>query len=395
MNKILKHIPSLVFIGVPGLSRLILFYLLSIRLPTDEFANFSASYSVSLMFSMVGGIGCGMLIIKDEIKLNLYRLFYLSAFGTIFSLPILLFNWTKINSDIISVVLFGFSLVVNQLLRHVLILKQKLSIGALYELCILIIALAIPYLIGYGFLLLALSINYMFISLLFTVISNRKAMSTYVVHLNLKEAIYIGYSNLLSTGILFFFPVFSLQLTNSEISKVLGLVVSSIGIVSVFPRAILTNKIKELKVFYTDNNFYKYICEVKKFRRKVTIIMFLSLFLVLIYGYFIKTTLPYESVVIVIISIFSFLFVGQVSIPETTMCNMIGEGRFSFYWNLIVFTIFIGFYYFLSLFKFDGDIFNLVLMSVVVFILYFVRMFFMNKKINSFGGKNVVCHNKL
>lgn len=395
MNKIKRNLSSLLFVGVPGLNRLILFYLVSIRFSVSEFASFSALYSVSLMFSMVGGIGCGMLIIKDEIKLNLYRIFYLSTFGTIFSLPILLFNWTKLNSDIMSVVLFGFSLVVNQMLRHALILKRRLSIGALYELCIFINTLIISDTIGFDYLLLAFAINYIFVSLLFTLVYIKETTITDVFNFDINEVIYIGYSNLLSTGILFFFPVFSLQLTNSEISKVLGLVVSSIGIVSVFPRAILTNKIKELKDFYTDNNFYKYAFEVKKFRLKVAVIMFFSLFLVLIYGYFIKTTLPYESVVIVIISIFSFLFVGQISIPETTMCNMIGEGRFSFYWNLIVFTIFIGFYYILSLFKFDGDIFNLVLMSVVVFILYFVRMFFMNKKINSFGDGNVVCNNKL
>ncbi|WP_373415563.1 hypothetical protein, partial [Vibrio parahaemolyticus] len=57
-------------------------------LDTNSFASFSSAYSLAVVVAMVGAIGSGLLILKDEIAVTVSSLLKFTVISVIVSLPI-------------------------------------------------------------------------------------------------------------------------------------------------------------------------------------------------------------------------------------------------------------------------------------------------------------------
>ncbi|EJL6928587.1 hypothetical protein NMT03_004700, partial [Vibrio alginolyticus] len=123
----LGKLSSLAFVALPGFSRLVIFYIAALMLDTNSFASFSSAYSLAVVVAMVGAIGSGLLILKDEIAVTVSSLLKFTVISVIVSLPIFFIFFLNSNDVELFVYLFllGLGLSANQVLRHSIILEKK------------------------------------------------------------------------------------------------------------------------------------------------------------------------------------------------------------------------------------------------------------------------------
>ncbi|HFG1782187.1 TPA: hypothetical protein ACGF1S_003745, partial [Vibrio cholerae] len=135
----LTKVLSLAYNIIPGANRVIVFFVAAHLLTVNEFASFSAIYSIAVVVSMVGGVGIGTLVIKDELQLNVIGFFKLIFLSICVSLPVLVLCilYGQI-SDSISFIALSIALSANQIYRNEILFKKKFSFGVLYESSILI-----------------------------------------------------------------------------------------------------------------------------------------------------------------------------------------------------------------------------------------------------------------
>lgn len=85
------------------------------------------------------------------------------------------------------------------------------------------------------------------------------------------------------------------------------------------------------------------------------------------------------EILIVGLCIFSFISVGQYSIIESTLINLVGKEKLSLLLNAITFTIFIIMYYVMHKFISFPPLIAIVILSGTVLMAYYVRYFIMKK----------------
>ncbi|EMG7940809.1 hypothetical protein V5L02_004617, partial [Enterobacter hormaechei] len=130
-----------------------------------------------------------------------------------------------------------------------------------------------------------------------------------------KGAFYIGNSNLISSGILYFLPMIAFSLSGAEITSIISLMVTAAGIITVFPRAMLNLKVKELHLILL-NNKEQYYDQSRCFKKQIIYIMLLGFIAMMGYVYLAAKNASTIEIMIVGLCIFSFISVGQYSIIE-------------------------------------------------------------------------------
>lgn len=201
----LDKLYSLIFVVAPGASRVIVFFILSHLYTNLQFADFSSLYSFAIIISMIGSAGYSILIIKNESQLSIIQLLILSIKSMIISLPfifIFIFIFDKeVNWGLISVILLSLGIGLNQIFRNELILRKKFMIGCLYEGSLFIGIVSTIFIFDFNFIII--SYVYILVGLIFKFILNEESSNFELI--SNKESAIIGYSNLISSGILFFF----------------------------------------------------------------------------------------------------------------------------------------------------------------------------------------------
>ncbi|EOX7326256.1 hypothetical protein ACPVC1_002111 [Vibrio cholerae] len=380
-----SKIINFIFSILPGANRVVIFFIAANLLTVNEFASFSAIYSIAVVVSMVGGVGIGTLVIKDELQLNVIGFFKLIFLSICVSLPVLVLCilYGQI-SDSISFIALSIALSANQIYRNEILFKKKFSFGVLYESSILISIIFSFFHFKYN-ALNEISTIYLIISILFKIIENNKR--TYF-NICIKQVSYISYSNLISSGILFMLPSMCLVLTTAEVTKSVSLLVSIIGVVSVFPRAIFNYGIKDVKNFLMDRDSIRYKEYIRKFRFYTSGIMFFSFILVNLYMYYINNSQRNElsfSMIFILISLVSvFIFIGQLFIPETTLVNMIGFEKYSLLLNALNFILFVTTYYVLDLIKISNQFIPIYILCISIILGYLIRSLAINIKIKEY-----------
>ncbi|EHN71534.1 hypothetical protein [Aliivibrio fischeri] len=374
---------SICYTVLPGFHRVVLFFITAKLMSVDNFAHFSVSYSFSIIVSMVGAIGIGTIIIKDEISLSL-KMYMNSIIMAIFiSIPVIFIGswyYYSYHNNIIQSIVLAIGLSANQIYRNEIILKKKFLYGSLYESFLLLLSILII-VNNTDNIILMLGLLYIVVSFLFKLLEKvpyKKA------EFNIEQATYISYSNLISSGILFLLPIMSVSLTSTDVTKVVSLLVSIIGVVSVFPRAIFNLKIKEVKNDLVNKNFISYKKNIFKFRYLTTVLMLFSFIVVSFYMYYMNDILPFFMVFVFVILVSLFLYVGQMSIPETTMINMIGHERYSLLLNLSIFMFFCSTYFLLKFISFDGEFISLYILCSSILVGYFSRAILVSRRIKGF-----------
>lgn len=376
---------SLIYTILPGFHRVILFFLAAKLMSIDSFANFSVYYSFASVISMIGAIGIGTLIIKDEISLSIYHYIKFICISILISTPVIIlgcYYYYERSGDILSLLLLSFGLSANQVYRNEIILKKKFFHGSIYELSLLVLSLSFL-VCNPNNIILILGIIFLTTSFAFKYIEKIENKNE-IKNINIKQASFISYANLISSGILFFLPIMSATLASPNVTKIVSLLVSVIGVVSVFPRAFFNLSIKEIKNDLEVKNFIGYKKRIRRFRVLTSIIMLIASICVTIYMYIMTDDIPFKFVFIFIIIVSLFIYIGQFSIPETTMINMIGYEKFSFLMNAIVFSLFYLTYMLLNLFSVNDEFLSLYILCFSIVIGYLFRMIMVSNKIKRF-----------
>ncbi|HCZ9397349.1 TPA: hypothetical protein O4H39_004626 [Vibrio alginolyticus] len=372
----LGKLSSLAFVALPGFSRLVIFYIAALMLDTNSFASFSSAYSLAVVVAMVGAIGCGLLILKDEIAVTVSSLLKFTVISVIVSLPIFFIFFLNSNDVELFVYLFllGLGLSANQVLRHSIILEKKFFLGAFYE-TVLILSSLICIFSFTNHLILSIGISYIFISITFSLIkspldnnNNNNNNSN-----NIKSIMVIGYSNLASSGILFLLPTFSTMISEPEVTKVTSLLVSVIGIVTVFPRAIYNLKVIDFKRLLEDRDVFNYKLSLFDYRKKVYLIMALGIFFVNSYALTIETDIPKINIFIYSLMMSSFICIGQAFMPETNMMNFINKEKYLMFLNFFVFFLFFLSFLIIKALNFLDGFYSIQVLCLLISFLYAIR----------------------
>lgn len=362
---------ALAFTVLPGANRVILFVTISHLTSASYFSLFSSGYSFAVIISMIGGIGVGTVILKYGSEFGLWNFIKTAVFACLISmaagLVILIFFPQLINANLYGIVCLAFGLVVNQILRHMIIVKKLFFIGAAME--FLLAVFPVLFVLGItGDYILTLSFVYILQSVTVVLFSFRDNDSK----IDYVEAFYIGHSNLISSGILFFLPMICLSLTNAEITKAVSLLVTAAGIVTVFPRAMLNMRIRDYQQ-YLQRDKARYYIEAKKFKFKVSMVMITGIMVMMIYGIIVIKDLPVISIVVLCMTISLFIFAAQYSVIETMVVNLIGEEKKLLLLNFISFVLFICTYLILSYLNISHYLLSFTTLCLIVFISYIFR----------------------
>lgn len=370
---------ALAFTVLPGANRVILFVTISHLTSASYFSLFSSGYSFAVIISMVGGIGVGTVILKYGSEFGLWGFIKTAVLACLISmvagLVILMFFPQLINANLYGIILLAFGLVVNQILRHMIIVKKLFFIGAAMEFLLavfpvlFVLGITVDYILTLSFVYILQSVT---VVLLF--FRDNDSKIDYV------EAFYIGHSNLISSGILFFLPMICLSLTNAEITKAVSLLVTAAGIVTVFPRAMLNIRIRDYQQ-YLQRDKSRYYIEAKKFKCKVSMVMISGIIIMMIYGSMIIKDLPVIDTIILCMAISLFIFAAQYSVLETMVVNLIGEEKRLLLLNFITFAIFIVTYLILNHLKSIHYLLSFATLCFVIFISYMSRYLILERVI--------------
>lgn len=369
----LGKLSSLAFVALPGFSRLVIFYIAALMLDTNSFASFSSAYSLAVVVAMVGAIGSGLLILKDEIAVTVSSLLKFTVISVIVSLPIFFIFFLNSNDIELFVYLFllGLGLSANQVLRHSIILEKKFFLGAFYE-TVLILSSLICIFSFTNHLILSIGISYIFISITFSLIKSPLDNNNNSNN-NIKSIMVIGYSNLASSGILFLLPTFSTMISEPEVTKVTSLLVSVIGIVTVFPRAIYNLKVIDFKRLLEDRDVFNYKLSLFDYRKKVYLIMALGIFFVNSYALTIETDIPKINIFIYSLMMSSFICIGQAFMPETNMMNFINKEKYLMFLNFFVFFLFFLSFLIIKALNFLDGFYSIQVLCLLISFLYAIR----------------------
>ncbi|TXN15023.1 hypothetical protein [Vibrio parahaemolyticus] len=373
----LGKLSSLAFVALPGFSRLVIFYIAALMLDTNSFASFSSAYSLAVVVAMVGAIGSGLLILKDEIAVTVSSLLKFTVISVIVSLPIFFIFFLNSNDVELFVYLFllGLGLSANQVLRHSFILEKKFFLGACYETVLILLSLICIFSFT-NHLILSIGISYIFISITFSLIKSpldNNNNNNNNSNNNIKSIMVIGYSNLASSGILFLLPTFSTMISEPEVTKVTSLLVSVIGIVTVFPRAIYNLKVIDFKRLLEDRDVFNYKLSLFDYRKKVYLIMALGIFFVNSYALTIETDIPKINIFIYSLMMSSFICIGQAFMPETNMMNFINKEKYLMFLNFFVFFLFFLSFLIIKALNFLDGFYSIQVLCLLISFLYAIR----------------------
>lgn len=377
---IIAKLSALAFTTLPGANRVVLFYIIAHVTTTHYFGLFSSAYSYAIILSMVGGVGVGTEILKYGAELGIGGFIKASLWAigiSLFSGVIILLSFGNVTQlSFLGVVLLSVGLTMNQILRYMIIVKKKFFVGAMNE---LIFSLPPFIFIFYGKLdiLTVLGSLYIIQNILVVLLFFKDKKH----HVNVKEAFLIGHSNLISSGILYFLPIISLILAGSDITKVITLMVTTAGIITVFPRAILNMNIRDFQT-YIQNDKVKYSVKSNEFKRQVSAIMLFGIIIMIAYGAFAAKDVSLLAVVSIGFSMALFIFFGQYSILETTMINLVGKEKLSLILNLVSFLIFLATFFILQYANMKNSVISIFLLCLVVFVSYLSRYMIMKKVLN-------------
>ncbi|MEG5692490.1 hypothetical protein [Enterobacter quasihormaechei] len=370
---------SLLFTVLPGVNRVVLFFIVSHVVTTHTFALFSSVYSIAVIISMIGGVGVGTVILKNNTEFGMLGFVKATIIGFVTSLCsaliILFFFRDVLASSWLGLIILSVGLIMNQILRYMIILNKNFKIGALNELVLMLPSL-IFLMMSRMDLISILGIMYIIQSLLIVLIcfknSNNPELSYF------KGTFYIGNSNLISSGILYFLPMIAFSLSGAEITSIISLMVTAAGIITVFPRAMLNLKVKDFHLILL-NNKEQYHEQSRTFKKQILYIMMLGFVAMISYVYIAAKDASTIEILTVGLCIFSFISVGQYSIIESTLINLVGKEKLSLLLNAITFTIFIIMYYVMHKFISFPPLIAIVILSGTVLMAYYIRYFIMKK----------------
>ncbi len=126
-------------------------------------------------------------------------------------------------------------------------------------------------------------------------------------------------------------------------------------------------------------NFLK---ESARFKNRVACIMLLGVIIMIAYGCLTNRTSSIVDIIYIGLSLSLFIFMGQYTILETTLINLVGKENISLILNSLSFIFFVGVYYILKIIDLKNTTLTMFLLCSIVFISYSIRYYIINKVLN-------------
>ena len=160
--------------------------------------------------------------------------------------------------------------------------------------------------------------------------------------------------------------------------------ITTAGIITVFPRAMLNMKIVDIQSLY-NNDRGEFLKESARFKNRVACVMLLGVIIMIAYGCLTNKTSSIVDIIYIGLSLSLFIFMGQYTILETTLINLVGKENISLILNSLSFIFFVGVYYILKIIDFQNTTLTIFLLCSIVFISYSIRYYIINKVLNEVG----------
>ena len=379
-NKYKSWLLSVIFTASPGIIKAITFTLLFWILNNNDYANFTVIYSNSIVIGLVGGVGVGTIIIKNRIGLNKMPIYLIMSF--FISTPVFLYFIILGEKIYLDFFLISLGVLFNQVSRFYIISRSAFVYGGRFEILNLVLTAILLLFFPHYFpstIFFVYSLNVIFI---FKMKDGHKVNTCCSIKDDMISATTIGYTSLISSGIIFMLPSITSSWGDDDLVSSLGLILGVIGIISVIPRSILNNKLKiinESLKYKKEIDFNKEVLFVKKATNKIILP---SVLLLIIY-ILIQTKSFNMYVIYFLVSISFFVYVGQYSLVESNAINFIGKEKLSLLSNIFIFFIFFVISQIVQCYMDNGFI-GMTFLCLSCAFLYYVRMLFFKKLINRY-----------
>ncbi|WP_273858927.1 hypothetical protein [Photobacterium sp. GSS17] len=200
----------------------------------------------------------------------------------------------------------------------------------------------------------------------------------------------LGYSNLISSGVMYILPMLMLSVASEKLVSIFSMVVTISGIILVFPRAALNTKIQKLaedaRSGFVSKGYYQ---QSNKIIRNICIAAYpLSIIASVIYLFFngINIFQVEPKMLIVIAVMLLMLLVGQLSLIDSMLIIFLNREMIALKYNTITFMSVIICYLIFSNLDLGGQ-FSIELMLIIlsiILICYLVRFGIFRRNINFF-----------
>lgn len=376
MSKYSKYINRLfevLFTAAPGLIKAITFTVLFWGLKKEEYANFALIYSNSIIVGLVGGVGIGTVIIKNRAPVKKTPIYLLFSF--VISIPVFTYFYFVSNDSFGKFLLISIGVLVNQISRFYVISTSSFLYGGRFEIINLILTTLLLSIIPNEFALVIFFV-YLLNILFILKMRNLKEEDDAAISIknDISSALTIGYTSLISSGIVFMFPSITASWGNDDLVSSLGLILGVIGIISVVPRSVLNNKLKMINESLINKDFIVFKAE-STFIKKTTNKIILPSVVILVFYVIIQLQSFSLDVIAFLVSISFFVYVGQYSLVESNVVNFIGKEKLSLLSNLTIFLVFIGMAKLSQCFIENGFV-GMTSICLLCALCYYVRMEF-------------------
>lgn len=393
-----KNIYAILSAVMPGAYRLIAIYMLNMLLLSDGSDLVVSQFVLVTGLCMFSSLGISTSYIKqaggEELHAHantvyITHLASLLLISLCVALASVLFHLVPVeNAAVFTLALLAIG--AYQLERHYYLASNELH--KLFQMdCLLVVITAIGFVIGpnsNGLLLIAGANG---VALLISILISRRYAIKDVQWYNpqtLIMGVKLGYSNLVSGGVMYILPTLMLTVASDRLVSMLSMVVAISGAALVLPRAVFNTKIQKIasdaRDGKVDNDFYA------KTNKQIGLICLLSLpailLLSLIYlyinGYHIMNEAP---LMLGVITVMLFvLVVGQLSLLDSMLVIFLNKENVALKYNTITFVVMLLCYVGFSIFKVSSDyaIISMVAIILLILICYVVRLYKFKKVIN-------------
>lgn len=371
---------SFYFTASPGILKACIFTMLYWTLSSAKYADFVVYYSNAIIVGLVGGVGVGTIIIRNQKKTSEAIKMIILSF--VISAPVFLYFIFVKNDFALEFMIVSIGVLLNQIFRFYIISNSNLCYGGKIELLNFLLIMPLLFMFPEDpewSIFFAYSSNALL--LFYLTEESEKIKSTRYIS-DLTSSSVIGYTSLISSGIVFFLPQVAHDWGNENLLSTLGIVLGVVGILSIIPRSILNSKLRKINEALSSKNISEFNLECV-FVKKVTNRVIIPSIIVLIFYVLIQARNIDLGLIFFLSSMSVFIYVGQYSLVESNAVNFIGLEKLSLITNIIIFSLFLLLSKVVPSLVHDSYV-GMSCLCISCAIFYYIRMRFFNRKIGRY-----------
>lgn len=390
MNKVLL----LIVTGMPGLHKLIFFFLIEHFVALNVFGKFSNDYYIVQMFLIFNALGfIGMLMIKipkyttEYIKEYIQKVIITFLFFAILSIPFfIILQALNLIFDSFDSFILLLGMGGNLLVRYYYLALKKYTIVFIYDLYVLIIlSLGIYYLIHIVSPIILVALGYLSSFFLFCIIKKVPLNYHFIDMADLKKSFDISTINFLSAGVyLLLIPLVNKKL-GIDYAGLLGIISVISTTMLLIPRALSLYFLPDLSKHITNKNKLLSMYKNFSFINITSLLLLLLLSLVILFcieAYFHMKSFNLEYSELLYILFMLSVLVSQLALPASNLLLALEKTKLLTKVNFYLVLCYFFSYMLLSMIK-GIDAYSFVYITIIIMIIgNFIRFLILNYYVN-------------